>query len=495
MKIAVRYNKEYIEKKVIQFFKKQLLDAGHQVIMISEDNNFTDYLSIQDFRDNETGFDILIVLDPNELKNLDNEAGWVIWTFNLLLQQGHFESPALKKVSCSRYKNLEIELLAFKNTDEILILQTISLPVNLKLGVGIPSIRQILQTCLPYLIRNLNILSIKGNILYDQAVPKRTETTPIRFSFKDKICFQCKKLSQRLDELLHFYHWNIGLVEMDIFRSRNEGFKNVSWLSADNKEHTYADPFLLERDGKKYVFFEDIGLQAYKGHISVSEFDNGKWSDPVAIIKEEYTLSFPSIFEYKGDVYCMPEAREANNTVLYKAIEFPYFWEKDKVIFNDFSIVDPQVFFHDNRYWMFFSPANYGRWNQLFLYYADDPTGQWHPHSLNPVKTDMRLSRNAGSIFSYQGKLFRPSMDNSEIYGNKVIMNEITCLSVSEFDEQEIFSISPHDYPFRSDKTHTISSSMNFLVLDSCVKKRTYTSGSFLRRKFSQIVSKLIKRS
>lgn len=484
MNIAVNYNTKYVSEGAVSLLRKQLLAADHHVVLFSDESH-----SIQELKDIDTRLDILIALDPDNMPELDLPSGLMIWTFDLLLEKNRFNPPAIQKVSCSRNKNLKIELLAFDNPDEIKVLQTIDMPVNLKFGIGIPSHRQLLEACLPYLTRNLNILSIRGKDLYHQAVSRRVDTTPVRLNFLDRIHFKFKKLNQRFDELLHFYHWNVGIAEADIFSARNEGFNTINWLKGYHKEHTYADPFFLEKDGIIYVFFEDIHLKAYKGHISVSEFENGSWSDPVPVITKDYTLSFPSLFEYDGDVYCLPEAREAEKTIFYKAAEFPARWEECKVIFDDFPIVDPQVFHHDNTYWMFFSPATYGRWNQLYIYYADNPLDKWHPHPLNPVKTDLRFSRNAGSIFSHQGKVFRPSMDNSEIYGKRVILNEITRLSVSDFNEQELFSIGPEDYPFKSDKTHTISSSGKLVVLDSCIKKRTWTSKSFLQRKISQIIS------
>ena len=70
----------------------------------------------------------------------------------------------------------------------------------------------------------------------------------------------------------------------------------------------FADPFLFERDGITYLFFEAFDLVECKGKEAYSILcEDGTWSSLKVIIDEKYHLSFPNIFEYGGKMYIMPE--------------------------------------------------------------------------------------------------------------------------------------------------------------------------------------------
>ena len=60
-----------------------------------------------------------------------------------------------------------------------------------------------------------------------------------------------------------------------------------------------------------------------------------------------------------------------------------------------------------------------------------------YSHKLNPVITDSKRARNAGPIFSFQNKLFRPSQVNvNGQYGAGLNINQITSLSLNDYKER-----------------------------------------------------------
>ena len=64
--------------------------------------------------------------------------------------------------------------------------------------------------------------------------------------------------------------------------------------------------------------------------------------------------------------------------------------------------------------------------DELFLFYADELlTNHWKPHPKNPVVSDVKSARPAGSLFFYNNKLYRPSQDCSFRYGYATVINEI----------------------------------------------------------------------
>src|SRR5207253_8229013 len=52
--------------------------------------------------------------------------------------------------------------------------------------------------------------------------------------------------------------------------------------------------------------------------------------------------------------------------------------------------------------------------DELHLFHAERLTGDWQPHPRNPVKSDARSARPAGSLFVRDGALYRPAQVRSE---------------------------------------------------------------------------------
>ena len=52
------------------------------------------------------------------------------------------------------------------------------------------------------------------------------------------------------------------------------------------KDRFWADPFPIQRNGKSYIFFEELAFAAGKAHISVIEVDRqGRASPPVRVLE------------------------------------------------------------------------------------------------------------------------------------------------------------------------------------------------------------------
>lgn len=103
-------------------------------------------------------------------------------------------------------------------------------------------------------------------------------------------------IRKRLNEVDHFWeHDDYTFAEVSI---------------DDCGKYWFADPFVYEKDGVTYLFYEAFDLVQQKGLIGYSVFNQltGEGSAPTIIIDEPFHLSFPNIFEYAGDIYIMPES-------------------------------------------------------------------------------------------------------------------------------------------------------------------------------------------
>jgi hypothetical protein len=233
--------------------------------------------------------------------------------------------------------------------------------------------------------------------------------------------------------------------------------------------HCYADPFLWQRDGRNYVFFEEFRFDRPKGVISCFEIDRSGNPGPTRVaLERDYHLSYPFLFEWRGQTYLLPET-SANRTVeLYRAIAFPHQWELDRVLMRDVTLTDATLFQHGGRFWLFASPQGqpHSINDELNLYFADSPLGPWTPHPGNPVVADVRRARPAGRLLRVNGRLFRPAQDCSVRYGYAVSFQRIDVLTETAYEETCAGRIEPDWLPGNL-ATHTFNHNEDFEVVDA----------------------------
>ncbi len=230
----------------------------------------------------------------------------------------------------------------------------------------------------------------------------------------------------------------------------------------------YADPFLFERNGVTYLFFEDLPYRENRAFISCCELSpTGEPGPPFEVLRRPYHLSYPFIFEHGGETYMIPETKENRTVELYRATHFPRGWELAATLLSDTYAVDATIHEHAGKLWMFVGLSN-GRFSnsdELGIFFADHLLGPWTPHPANPVLSDVRRARPAGKLFVENGKLIRPSQDCGKAYGYALNFSEVLALTETEYREQPIARINP-DWLTHLLGTHTYNRSANFEVID-----------------------------
>lgn len=254
-----------------------------------------------------------------------------------------------------------------------------------------------------------------------------------------------------------------------------ESFKSIIPPS----DRFWADPFVINENGKNYIFVEEFLFSTNRGHISVIELDsNDNISGRTEIIVNPYHMSYPFVFRHKGDYYMIPESSGNRTVDLYHCTDFPYTWEYVNTIFNDINAVDTTPFFHNNKWWLFTSIDKSdnisGFDTELHIFYSDDIlSGNWISHPLNPVVSDARRARPAGAVFYYSDMIIRPSQDCSVRYGRAFNMNRITKLSETEYEEVVIRRVAePEKSQVKG--THTFNSDSDSVVVDAYRYRRRF---------------------
>jgi hypothetical protein len=240
------------------------------------------------------------------------------------------------------------------------------------------------------------------------------------------------------------------------------------------KDHYYADPFVVERDGCGYIFFEDYSYASGKGVIAyVCVEGQTVLSKPSTVLERPYHLSFPFVFEWDGEVYMVPESSGACRIELYRATRFPDEWELERVLMDDTEAVDSAIMRRDGRFWLLTNIAVHGAptVDELFVFWADSLEGHWTPHPLNPVVSDVRRARAAGRPFELDGRLVRPAQDCSVRYGGAVVFNELRRLGEDDWEGVPFFRVGP-EWHAGSLASHTYNFSSAYDVVDGLLERR-----------------------
>ncbi len=239
------------------------------------------------------------------------------------------------------------------------------------------------------------------------------------------------------------------------------------------KDRFWADPFVACHEHKTWVFFEELVYAEGLGRIAVVEFGSaGPVGPPRVVLQRPYHLSYPLVFEHDGAWYMMPEMALHARQEVYRAVEFPFVWELDRVLDLGEVVVDATLLQHDDRWWLFAGtmPSAASAINELSIFHSESPLGPWKPHARNPVLSDARSSRPAGRIFRSGTDLIRPAQDGTPTYGSAICFKRILELSESSYQEELVGRLDPK---WRADLVgvHTVNAAGPVTVLDVRVKR------------------------
>lgn len=246
------------------------------------------------------------------------------------------------------------------------------------------------------------------------------------------------------------------------------------------RDRFWADPFVVKRKDRYYVFVEEYIYKAKKGHISVLELDSdGRLVKTDKIIENQYHMSYPFVFEWKNVFYMIPETGGNRSIDLYKCTGFPLKWEFVKNIMRDINAVDTTLFHYDGKWWLFTLidriDSGLAVSPELYLFHAEDLFSDiWISHPMNPVVSDVRYSRPAGKVFIREGKIYRPSQDCSGRYGNSFDINQILTLATDRYEEIQTTKVRP-DWDGSLKGTHTFNTEDDFTIIDAYkLRRRLY---------------------
>lgn len=232
-----------------------------------------------------------------------------------------------------------------------------------------------------------------------------------------------RKLRKRND----MSHWQIGLR-----RSKQPLYccpesvaaAQFTWLDSPRGKF-WADPFLIERDGASWVFFENYDYAEKRAVIDCGRIESGRLVDVRTALNRPEHLSFPYVFEHDGTVWMVPESEQAGAVNLFRAARFPDQWVLERTLL-DIRAVDSVPFLHRNRWHMFVSPVVVDAQVPFtMLFTAPQLLGPWMLHPAGCISSDVRFARSAGAVIHDGERLIRVNQECAEGYGHSICFSEI----------------------------------------------------------------------
>ncbi len=294
--------------------------------------------------------------------------------------------------------------------------------------------------------------------------------------------------------------WQVGIVPAPI-----SGFldpdqlpslsERITWLPDPGPWRYLADPFGVRRPGATHVFVEAFDYRTKHGVIEHHELGADlEWRGKSTVLQGPHHLSYPFIIEDQGEVFMLPECHRSGELVLYRAKNFPNQWVREAVLLAGMPVAEASVVKHLNRWWMFFTVVGGKLRDQreLHLACADQLTGPWKLHPMNPVLDDLSGARPGGTpFFCSDGDIILPVQDCTGTYGGAVRLLWFTNLTPDSVSLTQLaprltgglFSETHHD------GCHTLARCGEYTLIDTKRIARSWSRHRInLQRRFSKFL-------
>ncbi|MFN4762845.1 hypothetical protein ACKGJN_06965 [Gillisia sp. Q332] len=154
-----------------------------------------------------------------------------------------------------------------------------------------------------------------------------------------------------------------------------------------------ADPFYIKEDGVFYLFVELKG----EGNANIAlltSTDGENYRYKGIVLDEDFHLSFPQVFNHKGEFYMLPETKGSNQVLLYKAENFPYDWRISDTLIKNRGLKDPSLLLSEELNLIVAVDNDL----KQYMFTADSLNGSWTEAKNYKQRWAMRPGRVAGFL-------------------------------------------------------------------------------------------------
>ena len=248
----------------------------------------------------------------------------------------------------------------------------------------------------------------------------------------------------------------------------DDDIRNLKFhLLKNSRKFWVADPFPIEVDGKLYIFAEVLEYEKKKGSIGYTVLVNGEFLPWKIIIEEKYHLSFPNLFWINDSLYMCPEASQSKSLYLYRCIEFPEKWVKDRVLAEGVNFCDTVFFKNNTAIYGFTCIWDSVEKHELKVFRLKD--GEYEFLDGKKELLDYYLTRPAGKVFKnpISNENIMVSQICKPLYGSGLVFKKFD-LNWPNYSENELYRV----YPSECNKKrkyvgmHTYNFTDNYIVID-----------------------------
>ena len=221
-----------------------------------------------------------------------------------------------------------------------------------------------------------------------------------------------------------FYHesWDIMILKdhgSHLFPDNTLEILSKTTAQQLKKKYTFqADPFIVEKADKLYVFYEAFSFRNSKGTLrcrvldrELTEIDDVKLE---GFDDLKCHLSFPFLIHINDQLFMIPESSERKEVILFQSVEFPARWKKIKVLISDTELTD-NVFLTINETCYLLSTTMD---NEIIIHSAENIFGEWQRIAPS-LKMSNHHHRGAGAPYLVDNKMYFLTQEcTPETYGN-----------------------------------------------------------------------------
>ncbi len=236
-----------------------------------------------------------------------------------------------------------------------------------------------------------------------------------------------------------------------------------------SRDYWYADPLVLEREGKERVFLERVDRHTGKGCIAWADITEGRWTEPAAVIEEPFHMSFPLCFEWRGELYMLPETEMSESIHLYRCVQFPDQWEKAGEYLQGQRLVDSVILEKDESRIKVLASEYQEEddfYTRFHCYEIRWEKGEIAVRDLGRLREGYTLdSRAAGPVIFDKTQILPLQRSTKGIYGYSVEFHELS----GALPGRLIRELLPEDIAIKGKKlmgVHTYSCSTHYEVID-----------------------------
>ncbi|WP_167357200.1 glucosamine inositolphosphorylceramide transferase family protein [Paenibacillus pectinilyticus] len=256
-----------------------------------------------------------------------------------------------------------------------------------------------------------------------------------------------------------------------------------------------ADPFIIQHGSEFFLFFEILNKASGQGEIGVASSSDGvTWKYGQVVLREKFHLSYPQVFIHNNKFYMLPETAESDRVILYKAKNFPNEWEVACELMEG-QYLDPSLVHIHDKWWMFAGTET----DSFHIFSSDQLEGPWLEHPQSPIISgNDKISRPGGRLIVSEGHVYRYTQADYPHYGDSVRVFKVNTLTEEAYEEEEvslILSGSKKENDWRKDGMHHIDQLQlkdnRWLV---AVDGHTFKNVNYVLWKLDRMKSKLFSR-